>query len=202
MSNWPMRARCSSSSAANPSPPSNWTYFPTMHVRPSTGAYHLRPLCQCHSSTPCTPTHLPTHHPPCPCPPRQVHELLQRSFPREMLARFPLLAHQWPLVLKFQKQIQDTVGAALNSPAGLTTDEVADALAALAALQGNDAQAMLQLFLGSRRHMVQGLLKAAKAGDGSLMTGSRVAEVLRQVGGWQAGQGRGRYGLLQVDGVG
>jgi hypothetical protein len=176
-----MRCCAACLAASHNAPPSAGADLPILH----------HPIGPSPSGTPCPttqpPTNLRTHPCPCPCPCRQVHELLQRSFPREMLARFPLLAHQWPLVLKFQKQIQDTVGAALNSPAGLTTDEVADALAALAALQGKDAQAMLQLFLGSRRHMVQGLLKAAKADDGSLMTGSRVAEVLRQVGDWQAG---------------
>ncbi len=31
-----------------------------------------------------------------------VHEQLLGSFPRGMLAKFPLLAHQWPVVLKFK----------------------------------------------------------------------------------------------------
>ena len=31
-----------------------------------------------------------------------MHELLLTSFPKEALAKFPLLAHQWPIVLNFR----------------------------------------------------------------------------------------------------
>lgn len=32
----------------------------------------------------------------------QVYKLLHTSFPGDMLAKFPLLSHQWPLVEKFR----------------------------------------------------------------------------------------------------
>ena len=35
-------------------------------------------------------------------PPPQVHELLLSSFSKAALAKFPLLAHQWPIVEKFR----------------------------------------------------------------------------------------------------
>ena len=40
--------------------------------------------------------------PPSDCPPPQVHELLLSSFSKAALAKFPLLAHQWPIVEKFR----------------------------------------------------------------------------------------------------
>lgn len=69
-----------------------------LHACPSPPLFLSMPRCLC-ASPPLrlhdTCAHLYNHA-------LQVHALLLTSFPKTSLDRFPLLAHQWPLVQKFR----------------------------------------------------------------------------------------------------
>lgn len=69
-----------------------------LHACPSPPLFSSMPQCLC-ASPPLrlhnTCAHLYNHA-------LQVHALLLTSFPKTSLDRFPLLAHQWPLVQKFR----------------------------------------------------------------------------------------------------
>ncbi|KAG1666478.1 hypothetical protein FOA52_004860 [Chlamydomonas sp. UWO 241] len=93
-----------------------------------------------------------------------VRTLLLSSFPKDQLARFPLLAHHWPLVEKFRKQISDAVAALLSSEAALATPAAADALAAAALLQGLGSAGALDALLRARTAC---LVDALGRGDGA-----------------------------------
>ncbi|KIY93728.1 component of oligomeric golgi complex 1 [Monoraphidium neglectum] len=95
-----------------------------------------------------------------------VHRQLLASFPRELLARFPLLGHQWPQVLKFRAQILEAAGAALEGGRALQGVGAADALAALAALESLNAAAALRRLLSARHSWLRARLAAAAAGAG------------------------------------
>ncbi|GFH06717.1 component of oligomeric golgi complex 1 [Haematococcus lacustris] len=82
---------------------------------------------------------------------QHVHQLLLDTYSRDQLARFPLLNHQWPLVLKFKQQVEDAALAGLASQSALATPVAADALATVCALRGWDSQAALAQLLASRR---------------------------------------------------
>mmetsp|Transcript_34672 Transcript_34672/g.87742 ORF Transcript_34672/g.87742 Transcript_34672/m.87742 type:complete len:1232 (-) Transcript_34672:139-3834(-) len=105
-----------------------------------------------------------------------VHSLLKTSFSSDILAKFPLLSHQWPLVEKFKKQISDAVSASLSSEAALSTEQAADALAAACALDGHDSQAALALLLSSRRSWIKSQLTSYQ--DPSACSTEEVGAVL------------------------
>jgi len=107
-----------------------------------------------------------------------VHALLGKSFPPDMLSKFPLLSHQWPLVHKFKKQIIDAVQASLTSDVALATEQVADAIAAVSSLQHMDSQSALLLLLSSRRTWIAQQLQQ---GDSLAAGPSRVAELLADI---------------------
>lgn len=93
-----------------------------------------------------------------------VHEQLRNSFPKELLARFPLLGHQWPQVLKFRSQIEEAAKQLLESDRALQPAAAADALAALSALERLDAAAALQQLLAARHQWLKARLAEAAAG--------------------------------------
>ncbi|KXZ49014.1 hypothetical protein GPECTOR_23g103 [Gonium pectorale] len=122
-----------------------------------------------------------------------VHDLLPAGFSSPALARFPLLRHHWPTVTKFQKQIVESAQAALANERQLPTALAVDLLAALAALQGVDAAALLQAFLAARRTMIAQVASSAAAAasadgaapeqpsDGASSAPAKSAEVLAAV---------------------
>lgn len=90
---------------------------------------------------------------------QEVHTLLKKLFSMEILSKFPLITHQWPLVLQFKSQLVGTVSSSLSTDANLSTTQCADALAAVAALNTLDTAGALQVFLTSRRSWVQAKLR-------------------------------------------
>lgn len=66
----------------------------------------------------------------------EVHAHLQGTCAADIAAKFPLISHQWPVVLKFREQILDVSTSTLSSKPSLSSQEAADAVAALALLQG------------------------------------------------------------------
>ncbi|KAJ8506581.1 hypothetical protein OPV22_007467 [Ensete ventricosum] len=82
---------------------------------------------------------------------KEVHGLLaDDATDREMLAKFPLLRHQWQIVEGFKAQISQRSRERLTDQ-GLTVAAYADALAAAATIDDLDPKQVLGLFLDSRR---------------------------------------------------
>ncbi|GBF88246.1 conserved oligomeric golgi complex subunit 1-like [Raphidocelis subcapitata] len=111
-----------------------------------------------------------------------VREQLRGSFPRELLARFPLLGHQWPQVQKFRGQIAEAARATLEGGRALSSAAAADALAALALLEGLPAAEALARLLSARHEWLQGRLAAAgAAGGGAGAAAAALAEAAQAV---------------------
>lgn len=108
---------------------------------------------------------------------KEVHKLLRSQFGSDLLAKFPLLAHQWPLIAKFNKQITDNALSLLSSEQNLRMDLAADAIAAAACLQSSDSIAALQLLLDGRRAWMKAML-AAPCEDTSSLQLTGVIELL------------------------
>jgi hypothetical protein len=106
-----------------------------------------------------------------------VHAQLHGSFPQDLLARFPLLRHQWPQVLKFRTQIADAARAALEGLRALQPEAAADALVALSALERLDAAGALQRLLGARRQWLRGRLTAGGAGGDAEVAAALLLEL-------------------------
>ncbi|CAL9751428.1 unnamed protein product [Musa acuminata subsp. burmannicoides] len=82
---------------------------------------------------------------------KEVHGLFADDAPdREVLAKFPLLRHQWQIVEGFKAQISQRSRERLTDQ-GLTVAAYADALAAAATIDDLDPKQVLGLFLDSRR---------------------------------------------------
>lgn len=80
-----------------------------------------------------------------------------------------------------RKQIGDAVHASLASEASLSTDQAADALGALCALEGLDSQGALGLLLSSRRAWMTSLLAHQVPAQGGAPAQEAVAQVLAQL---------------------
>eukprot|EP00798_Chlamydomonas_sp_ICE-L_P025620 gene25620-11274_t len=111
---------------------------------------------------------------------QHVHAILPKSFTPDVLAKFPLLAHQWPLVEKFKKQIVDAVHGYLNQSMESSTGNVACALAAACYLNSLDSNAALQLLLNSRRQLIKASLASASGSSepGQIKTSTDVETVV------------------------
>ncbi|URE01070.1 Vps51/Vps67 [Musa troglodytarum] len=82
---------------------------------------------------------------------KEVHGLFaDDAADREVLAKFPLLRHQWQIVEGFKAQISQRSRERLTDQ-GLTVAAYADALAAAATIDNLDPKQVLGLFLDSRR---------------------------------------------------
>jgi hypothetical protein len=108
------------------------------------------------------------------------------ELPGEALARFPLLRHHWPLVLKFQQQILDAASASLAGAdlAALPSAAAGDALAALALMREMDGAALLRMWLDARGAAIVEQLRAgaaAAAGAGPQRAGELLAGLVGAV---------------------
>eukprot|EP00271_Cylindrocystis_brebissonii_P017546 TRINITY_DN4607_c0_g1_i1.p1 TRINITY_DN4607_c0_g1~~TRINITY_DN4607_c0_g1_i1.p1 ORF type:complete len:1175 (+),score=261.37 TRINITY_DN4607_c0_g1_i1:609-4133(+) len=94
----------------------------------------------------------------------EVHQLLltaaEKTEQKELLAAFPLLRHQWPLVETFKNQIVQRSRDRLHETS-LQAKDYAVALAAVSVMEDLDSPQVLALFLQSRRAWVRTQLKAA-----------------------------------------
>ncbi|XP_009397026.2 conserved oligomeric Golgi complex subunit 1 [Musa acuminata AAA Group] len=98
---------------------------------------------------------------------KEVHGLLASdAADGEMLAKFPLLRHQWQIVEGFKVQISQRSRERLTDQ-GLTVAGYADALAAAATIDDLDPKQVLGLFLDSRRSWI-----AQRLTDNSLVPDS------------------------------
>ncbi|KAF6261077.1 hypothetical protein COO60DRAFT_1459350 [Scenedesmus sp. NREL 46B-D3] len=113
---------------------------------------------------------------------QEVHGHLEGACAADIAARFPLISHQWPVVIKFREQILDVAASTLSSKPLLSSQEAADAIAAVAMLQGLGSAAALQQFLSCRRQWVQQrLLQALAATSAQQEPGAALAELAQQV---------------------
>ncbi|XP_042424582.1 conserved oligomeric Golgi complex subunit 1-like [Zingiber officinale] len=83
----------------------------------------------------------------------EVYGLLINTADRELLAKFPLLRHQWEIVEGFRAQISQRTRERLTDQ-GLTIAAYADALAAAATIDDLEPKQVLGLFLDSRRSWI------------------------------------------------
>lgn len=113
----------------------------------------------------------------------EVHAHLQGACAADIAAKFPLISHQWPVVLKFREQILDVSTSTLSSKPSLSSQEAADAVAALALLQGLSSAAALQQLLGCRKQWVQQRLQQALSAAAAAQQepGAVLAELAQQV---------------------
>eukprot|EP00878_Enallax_costatus_P036573 GHUV01041083.1.p1 GENE.GHUV01041083.1~~GHUV01041083.1.p1 ORF type:complete len:464 (+),score=174.98 GHUV01041083.1:880-2271(+) len=113
----------------------------------------------------------------------EVYNQLQTAFAADLAAKFPLLSHQWPLVLKFRQQVHDLAASTISSRPDLSSQAAADAVAATALLDGLDSTAALQQFLAGRRHCAEQLLDQALADEqrGRQDAGQFLAQLVQQV---------------------
>lgn len=126
---------------------------------------------------------------------REVHSLLTETSTvaekKELLANFPLLRHQWPLVETFRGQISQRSRDRLQE-FGLDVADYAVALAAVAIIDELTSQEVFTLFLETRKSWLRTLFKVAflsrdktgreKAGDaGASGNPKGTAAVLRKI---------------------
>ncbi|XP_042453294.1 conserved oligomeric Golgi complex subunit 1-like [Zingiber officinale] len=83
----------------------------------------------------------------------EVYGLLTNNADGELLAKFPLIRHQWEIVEGFKSQISQRSRERLIDQ-GLTVAAYADALAAAATIDDLDPKQVLGLFLDSRRSWI------------------------------------------------
>ena len=94
----------------------------------------------------------------------EVHRTLSKGPGRGAAARFPLLAHQWPLVRKFKAQVAERAAAWLAAAGAASGPQLAAALAALALLRPLGGADLLKTYLAARRAYVAQCLAAVTGG--------------------------------------
>eukprot|EP00775_Hariotina_reticulata_P013485 gene13485-13610_t len=113
----------------------------------------------------------------------EVHEQLQAVFKADVAAKFPLLSHQWPLVVKFRGHILAAAVSTLTSEPELSSQQAVEATAAIAMLQGLNSAAALQQFLSARQQWAQQMLESAVVANEELQQqpGTLLAQLAQQV---------------------
>ncbi|BBN04862.1 conserved oligomeric Golgi complex subunit 1 [Marchantia polymorpha subsp. ruderalis] len=113
---------------------------------------------------------------------REVHSLLIETSGKgenaELLATFPLLRHQWPLVETFRGQISQRSRDRLQET-GLKVGEYAIALAAVATIDELPSSQIFSLFLEMRRTWLRVHLRHAIAGRDRGITDKTASETKR-----------------------
>ncbi|GAB4815087.1 hypothetical protein N2152v2_002133, partial [Parachlorella kessleri] len=94
----------------------------------------------------------------------EVHRALT-GHSKHILARFPLLQHQWPLVKKFRSQIWDRAVDWLGSQGELSSEQLASTLLALSLLKPMDGAELLNTYLEARQRYIGQCLESAAAGN-------------------------------------
>lgn len=96
----------------------------------------------------------------------EVHTLLmghEKGDLKELLASFPLIRHQWPLVETFKNQISQRSRDRLQD-LELSVEQYAVALAGAAVIDNLNSVQIFALFLESRRTWVRAQLRSARSG--------------------------------------
>lgn len=89
----------------------------------------------------------------------EVHRYFTARHSKSTARRFPLLKHQWPIVKKLGSESWDRIVQWLSSQESFTTQQLGDALAALALLRPIDGVDILKHYLASRGNYISKALK-------------------------------------------